>query len=940
MKKFIYALTLLAVILTVSVLSLSVFSADADTVWLSASGSDSGSGTQQSPYATLSKALSAVPDGGNIRISGTITLPSSFTWSAHNKTVTITGGTLNGQSLSGGRLIIGDNVTLEDMTLTFDSEDAVYANGNTLTIGEGVTTTNAIKVYGGGISGTTVDRTDITLLSGTYTRIYGGGNGGSVRGDTKVYVGGTVNAGLDVTSHSGTNNVYGGGYNSAIGGSTYLTFADSARAIYVFGGGDGASSSIGETAHTTFSGGASMSFYGGNNNSSGIKAVHAVVSGGEIEQVFGANQAASMTGDVDLRVIGGKITRRIYGGCYNEADAGLFSATWLTSHHVTGNITLTVGAGASITLNDNDNDRGIFANSRYKSDFDDEVTAVVFADSAAMSAYKSKLGQKDTLAAMGGINTPACDTRHCYTYTASGNTVTQTCSEHSSLSATATLIVTGGSFTYTGNEITPAYVSYSGGWEYDPLSDITYANNINAGTATASCSVSGITVSVSFTIGKAEQSAPIPGKRNETVLGKADGAITSLTYDMEYSTDGVSYTPVTDRDMLLGAGTYYVRYAENDNYHASPAATVTIEQGRTLKITFKAEGSQDIVKEVAWSQTLTDIPAIPERTGHTATAPYWSEADFTGITSDMTVTAVYTPDKMTVTFTVGGQVFATKTVDYGKALTDIPAVPAKDGHSAAWDVTDFSNITGNITVTAVYTAAPVTVTFTVDGSVFAIKTVSHGTALTDIPSVPAKDGHSAAWDVTDFSNITENITVTAVYTPNKMTVTFVADGNVYETRTVDYGKALADIPAVPAKDGHTAEWNVTDFSNITGNITVTAIYTPLPPAESDTEADTGSDTTQDTDTETDTDTDTVPSETAEDTDSSTESESESETDTEPASPSEDTVGQTVNNDPTDTATDSASAPAGSGCGGTVIGGTGIALTALLGFGVAAKKKED
>lgn len=66
----------------------------------------------------------------------------------------------------------------------------------------------------------------------------------------------------------------------------------------------------------------------------------------------------------------------------------------------------------------------------------------------------------------------------------------------------------------------------------------------------------------------------------------------------------------------------------------------------------------------------------------------------------------------------------------------------------------------------------------------------------------------------------------------KVTVTFMVDGAVYKEIPVDYGTALTDIPSVPDKDGKAGEWCVDEqggslarFTNITADMTVYAVYT-------------------------------------------------------------------------------------------------------------------
>ena len=90
-----------------------------------------------------------------------------------------------------------------------------------------------------------------------------------------------------------------------------------------------------------------------------------------------------------------------------------------------------------------------------------------------------------------------------------------------------------------------------------------------------------------FTIDKAEQSAPVVSKEDETILNKNDGKLTGVTSGMEYrAADETDYTPITgDTIEGLKSGTYYVRYAEDDNHNASLDTEVTVDAGRKMKFT-------------------------------------------------------------------------------------------------------------------------------------------------------------------------------------------------------------------------------------------------------------------------------------------------------------------------------------------------------------------
>ena len=469
--------------------------ADGSTVYVSTSGKDYYNGTSAMPYRTLSRALEKVEDGGTVVIKDSVAVDG---WTAHQKTVTVTGGSLDATSLSS--LQIKDNVTFTDIQILVNANEYICANGYTLIMDSGVELSNAIDLYGGGDS-TTVAGTHVELYSGTYKCVYGGSLRGVVDGDTHLVVGGTVNAGIDVTNHSGVQYFFGGGYSDTVTGSTHLTFQDSAKAIHLFGGSNDPSSEIGSSTNLIATGGQSMSMYGGSRNVDTSNDVNVTVTGGTFEQIFGGSERAPLTGNVDLRVLGGTITRRIYGGSYNDTSGLSFSS----SHVVKGNITLSLGSGAQITYGYNGNDLSVFAHSRYSSNSALETANLVFADKTAYENYESgllKLKVQDTAAKLFVGSLSVADNLHYYNYTASDNQITQTCAYHTSHTATASVSVENIGLEYTGSPVTPAHIAYDTAWEYDALTPI-YQNNVEEGRATCIVQAGGATLVQTFEIRKA-----------------------------------------------------------------------------------------------------------------------------------------------------------------------------------------------------------------------------------------------------------------------------------------------------------------------------------------------------------------------------------------------------------------------------------------------------
>ncbi len=615
MKKISSVLLILALAALTAALALTAFSAEesSGTVYLSESGSDTqGNGSEASPYQTLEKALEEVPDGGTIHIVGKYTPQARFSWTPHGKTVVLTGGELNLSDWgSNGYFNIRDNVTFKDIQLTFaflnwngDSDSSksskgssayprsyVFANGYHLVISEDVVFTNGEKsnvwLFGGSNGGTVEGDTCLEVYSGSFTFLFGGGNGGTVKGDTHLTVGGKVNPTADTSNHNANYNIYGGGWKDSVEGNTYLTVKDSAKAIYVRGGAYDVGGKIGGVTNVTLEGGTLMDLSGGSANTNTGRGANVTVTGGTVQQVFGGSYNASLGTDdspanVNLRILGGRITRRIYGGCYNEYKKSGNNYVYTTSYHVTGRIVLTFGEKATLALSDTD--QSIYARSRYKPVLSGEKTALVFLGDAARQKFKSKLGTNDLAGIFSGVmsGVSEADETHVCTYTVDGTTLKEACTlDGCRHTATAKLILDESlPLVYTGEPICPAKMEFDGSWKGDTGFAFTYENNINAGEATVTASNRLAKLTLSFTVKKAAYEKPELSKTDETLEGKTDGRIHGLTEAMEISTDGKNYQRVTDPDAFFAPGTYYVRLAADDNHTASESVKLTVQAGQ------------------------------------------------------------------------------------------------------------------------------------------------------------------------------------------------------------------------------------------------------------------------------------------------------------------------------------------------------------------------
>uniref|UniRef100_UPI00188DD096 InlB B-repeat-containing protein n=1 Tax=Aliidiomarina indica TaxID=2749147 RepID=UPI00188DD096 len=256
------------------------------------------------------------------------------------------------------------------------------------------------------------------------------------------------------------------------------------------------------------------------------------------------------------------------------------------------------------------------------------------------------------------------------------------------------------------------------------------------------------------------------------------------------------------------------------------ALTVTAEYAiNTYTVTFADYDGSVIETQTIEHGSGATAPADPSRTGYTFTG--WDPSDFSEITGALTVTAQYAINTYTVTFQDhDGTELSTQSVEHGSAAT-APADPSRTGYTfTGWDPSDFSEITGALTVTAQYAINTYTVTFQDhDGTELSTQSVEHGSGAT-APTDPTRTGYTfTGWD-TSFTEITNDLTVTAEYTINSYTVTFQDhDGTVLDTQSIEHGNA-ATAPTDPSRTGYTfTGWDPSDFSDITGALTVTAQYT-------------------------------------------------------------------------------------------------------------------
>lgn len=193
---------------------------------------------------------------------------------------------------------------------------------------------------------------------------------------------------------------------------------------------------------------------------------------------------------------------------------------------------------------------------------------------------------------------------------------------------------------------------------------------------------------------------------------------------------------------------------------------------------------------VPHGDTVT-APEVPKKDGKTFSK--WDK-DFSKVTSDLTINAVFDVDTFTVTFKDGEKVLETQTVEYEAAATapDTARLSPPEGmHFAKWDK-DFSKVTEDIEVSAVYELNEYTVTFKNGETTLKTEMVKHGSAATQPNVYDTATKKFVGWDKS-FDNVTSDLIVNAKFETKKFTLTFINfDGTTVYTAEVEYGASIRD----------------------------------------------------------------------------------------------------------------------------------------------------
>ncbi|MBQ8209990.1 MAG: InlB B-repeat-containing protein [Clostridia bacterium] len=352
-------------------------------------------------------------------------------------------------------------------------------------------------------------------------------------------------------------------------------------------------------------------------------------------------------------------------------------------------------------------------------------------------------------------------------------------------------------YSYTHSGWTPAVTSVTG----DATYTATYKETVNKYTITW------VTGTSTYTSEWDYGSTPAPSADVDT--SKAS------TVSTDYAFKGWD----KEIEKVTGVATYTAQYTETTRKYA---------------ITWVVDGSSTTVEvEYGTVPVYDGTPSKASTAQYEYTFKSWDTTPV-AVAGEATYTAEFTETvrKYTITWITGSGEY-TGSWEYGSTPDpDVDNVDTSKAPTAeasytftGWDKT-IATVTGAVTYTAQYdtTVREYKVTYVIDDNVVDEQTVAFGSSFNH-PAITEKEGYSSHWDVGFMTMPAQDITVTAVYTAKKYTVTWVVDDNTVYEEQVAFGSAIPS-KTVPEKVGRTGEWIDVPSTMPAKDVTIKVAYTP------------------------------------------------------------------------------------------------------------------
>ena len=221
-------------------------------------------------------------------------------------------------------------------------------------------------------------------------------------------------------------------------------------------------------------------------------------------------------------------------------------------------------------------------------------------------------------------------------------------------------------------------------------------------------------------------------------------------------------------------------------------------------LTYKVDGAIYKTYELAYGSTITP-EAEPTKEGYTFSG--WSEIPATMPAHDVVVNGSFIVNNYTLTYKVDGAVYKAIEYAYGSVITP-EASPEKEGYSfSGWSEIPNTMPAHDVVVTGSFTINNYTLSYWLDGSLYKSVVVSYGAAITPEGS-PEKEGYTfSGWQGIPATMPAHNVDIYGYFNINSYQLTWVIDGEIYLTETLEYGQIIVT-PVPDSREGYDFAWNL------------------------------------------------------------------------------------------------------------------------------------
>lgn len=284
--------------------------------------------------------------------------------------------------------------------------------------------------------------------------------------------------------------------------------------------------------------------------------------------------------------------------------------------------------------------------------------------------------------------------------------------------------------------------------------------------------------------------------------------IQSTTYLLTFVVDGIE---VASERLTQGESIIAPEIGEREGYtfngwedlpDVMPAGDLTVYGSFSVNkymITFEIDGEVILSDYLEYGAVII-VPDVPEREGYTFNG--WGYVAKTVPAKDVTYKGTFIVNEYVLTYLVDNDTLYTYTLSYGTSIT-MPEAPVREGHTfSGWDIHIDVMPAGDVTVYGTFSVNKYLITFEIDGEVILSDSLEYGSIIV-VPETPVREGYTfSGWDIQPDVMPAGNVAIYGTFFVNKYLVTFVIDGEVISSDSLEYGATII-VPESPEREGHT-----------------------------------------------------------------------------------------------------------------------------------------